>query len=689
MNNPFSSLENSHERKKRLVDRSRGGESIMGILSDPEFSKMWPGPADFQYSMLIEDFLSSPESTRNSLHLLSEIAQDPKKPLFAKLRFAEFLRTALGNRGLEYRDYETYGIIASGLEEIKNAPGTPYFLGVLLNPDLVLSPEQSFSKMEKGLTPIQVTKDVYIQDNGHDPIPLFYQISNPEKFEQVIAIQAEQFAAARPENRPEVPKNASLAEMVAFKKKYLDPHIHMDKNKEEVMARRGEYSRRMSIEEVAAFFPHIQRPHELLDDDTLMEFRSFVMPAVRKQMERDFGISFSQVPLTQQVYFLSTIALKPNDQIRQVQSFVKTFGTDGLGSFLSLEHDRNLGNKIIEIGNRLPVDVARGVLKKYAEISVRTEQLEHVVADSLIRGTAPTQQDREHIRRILSKKGADLIERFHTKVGSDADADGLIADLERVNADTLMALSAYRHFAQLGGTVSIEQIAGAEFGVVRGDELASEDITEMVGIYKKNWATYENQQLIQGVINDFESSLRGPSNHNEKIYVFKQYGKISSFVRFSPDADGTLRASALNVDESVQHFGLGEAMMDKALSTEAQHSILKATCDPYSQSNMRYMEKGFIATGYTEDHPKVMTLLWDEKSNEALMSKHLSVQEIISHQGTDAVIIRSAGTLEELHKEIPPGTGLTRCFYDQQSMAWFAAYERLPVSFGTAQEKTP
>lgn len=64
---------------------------IFKILTDPEFYKTFPGPADFQYEILRNNFLEDPESAKNSLGLLKNVLHDNSKTIFSKVLLLKWL----------------------------------------------------------------------------------------------------------------------------------------------------------------------------------------------------------------------------------------------------------------------------------------------------------------------------------------------------------------------------------------------------------------------------------------------------------------------------------------------------------------------------------------------------------------------------------------------------------------------
>jgi predicted GNAT family acetyltransferase len=172
------------------------------------------------------------------------------------------------------------------------------------------------------------------------------------------------------------------------------------------------------------------------------------------------------------------------------------------------------------------------------------------------------------------------------------------------------------------------------------------------------------------------------------FYTFEKDDKIRAFMRFEKQKDNSLYASALNVDEASKSFGLGEAMMDEALTREAQNHILHASCRKDNPSNMRYFEKGFIASGFKKTNDtEELDLIWDEVKNKSILAKQKTVENLIlmylKNDYEGSIEIRKSATLEELHKDIITGKSLVRCFQDPlKTGAWYGVYESIDKNYG-------
>jgi hypothetical protein len=246
-------------------------KEIYSILTDPKFIKTFPGPADFQYDLLRDSLFFSKEDTKNGIAYLKNFLEKSENPIFCLIKFSQFLHTAFGNIESIPETKNTkdrMNTLKKGFKEISSGPNIKYFLGLNLTPEIVFSENKSFEKMEKGLTPIQISEGYFIQDNGFDPIPIFYYTNNPEEFNSKIEGQKRFFEKARPENRPDLPENANLKEMRVYMDEYL---FNFNEKKSEIVEKIKNSVYKLTPKEIQVFFPKSHNTYELTQDPLMFD----------------------------------------------------------------------------------------------------------------------------------------------------------------------------------------------------------------------------------------------------------------------------------------------------------------------------------------------------------------------------------------------------------------------------------
>ncbi|MEI6238700.1 MAG: hypothetical protein WCP15_04170, partial [bacterium] len=98
------------------------------------------------------------------------------------------------------------------------------------------------------------------------------------------------------------------------------------------------------------------------------DYSYMMRPQMRRLIAKEFGVKLTELGLSEQVYFLDFIKSKPSKEVKDIQNFAKEYGKDGLRTFLSLQHGKDFGNKIVRFGNETEPTTVHTVFKKYGEL---------------------------------------------------------------------------------------------------------------------------------------------------------------------------------------------------------------------------------------------------------------------------------------------------------------------------------
>ncbi len=416
----------------------------------------------------------------------------------------------------------------------------------------------------------------------------------------------------------------------------------------------------------------------------------------RDYIKKITGVDMSTLSISNQFYFLDFIQNKTEAEIRKVADFIKASTSDAtktnkIKSFLSVEHGgREMGIKIIELGEKLPKEISEKVFTKYGEIIDNIDKVVEFTQHNFAKEIKTSPELIQKIEETLYIKGKQILGHVYEEVSKNEAIDivEIEKQLDRINADTITTLAIFKQALKNGEKIPIESIQGAIFSKKEATEFTGNQQKEMTELYDQNWKNHPDRAFVESLKTYFNTAFNPEQNKQKNyFYTFEKDEKIRAFVRFEKQENDNLYASALNVDEATKNFGLGEAMMDEALVREAEVHILHASCRKDNPSNMRYFEKGFISRGFKKtDNTEELDLLWDETKNKNILAKQKTVDELVTmylskkYEGT--IEIKKAMTLGELHEQIPGGKALVRCFMDPLKGGWYAVYETIDNDYG-------
>lgn len=422
-------------------------------------------------------------------------------------------------------------------------------------------------------------------------------------------------------------------------------------------------------------------------------------PEIRNYINNRFKISIENLLLKEQIYFLKFISRSDSSIVDKLEVVFKKNNSQSnmnfLRSFLSMSGDEGMGDKILTLGEKLPEEVAQKVFVKYGEIIDNVSKITEFAKTNFTKEIQTNPELIKKIEETLYIKGKQLLSQTYYDINDkkedkeEINYEDIGNQLDRINADTITTFAIFKQAVKNGEKLPIESIEGSIFSKKEASVISREQRREMSDLYDKNYENHSDREFISEVKKYFNTAfipeVNQPKNH---FYLFEKDNKIRAFVRFEKKEDKSLYASALNVDEASKNFGLGEAMMDEALSCEAKENILRATCLISNPSNMRYFEKGFISNHFKSvNETNQFDLVWDEKKNINILAKQKNTEDLLNmylsgiYEGS--IEIKKEESLDELHKYIPEGKALVRCFMDpKDNNIWYAVYEKLPDGYG-------
>ena len=324
--------------------------------------------------------------------------------------------------------------------------------------------------------------------------------------------------------------------------------------------------------DVRAFSMGIKSEATKDGDQSMQDIRDFeylMTPVMRAQIEKDFGIQLATLSLPEQYYFLKFVKTRNMQNAGLVQLFAWRFGRDGLRTFLSLEHDQDMGDKILDLADKYDEADIKLIFQKYGEIVDASTHLREYLRDIFHKDIQYSEGAVEKIIERLLQRGRDLLIKY---ADSHVDSESITKELELYRADILLFADTFRTL-RATGKLSEEQlwfrdITDTELTTKSFDELIDSDKAIMRQMFVENRERdgYPTK-LIEATRQKFESYLDNPEG---QFYLLTHNGEIVAFVRFAPDqSTKRVHVDSLNVRPQIRQSSLGSA-------------LLKATLDHYS-----------------------------------------------------------------------------------------------------------
>jgi hypothetical protein len=436
------------------------------------------------------------------------------------------------------------------------------------------------------------------------------------------------------------------------------------------------------------------RPFAKEKRDNFFDTLFFSNKSVRDDFRQKAGFTLEEASLPEQYNFFEYTKNATNKEAKNFFVFLKKHGRNSFRTFLSIEQGgKEMGDKILTLGEKLPENIAQRVFEKYGEIIDNVNKITEFARNNFTKEIETTPELIQKIEETLYSKGKQLLSSIYDDIKNNKEInhEEIVKQLDRINADTITTFAIFKQAVRNSEKLPIESIEGSVFSKKEATTISKDQQDEMLELYETNWKNHPDRNFVESLKTYFKTAFIPEINQKKNnFYTFEKDDKIRAFVRFEEKGKNNLYASALNVDEASKNFGLGEAMMDEALVREAKENILHASCRKDNPSNMRYFEKGFISRGFKKtENTEEFDLVWDENKNKKILAKQKTKEELINmYLNTnyeDNLEIKKSHNLEELNSSIPNDKSLVRCFWDKGE--WYAVYENVSPDYGVNFEE--
>ncbi len=302
-------------------------------------------------------------------------------------------------------------------------------------------------------------------------------------------------------------------------------------------------------------------------------------PPVARLLDSDLGIDFDSLGLTERRLFLNFAKNKSAGDMVPVKEFARKCGKAGLRTFLSLEYDRTLGDRIVGLAETSP-KLASAIFDKYGTVIDATLKVEDYIREQYGQEADPLTT--EKIRRRLTKKAKEILETFIEQIAKDKsrenqdgkDADGqLIKRLEDVRADILLLANTYKTINRKE-KIPLANIPDLDLETIPSGQTVPVDLHEQfIRIFESNRSGTYPAPLIKASRDEFVGAME---NNRSEWRILKHQDQILAFVRFEERKPGHLYVGSLNVQPDIKGTDLATSFIKELLEEKSKDYTLEA-----------------------------------------------------------------------------------------------------------------
>ncbi len=284
------------------------------------------------------------------------------------------------------------------------------------------------------------------------------------------------------------------------------------------------------------------------------EYEELMSTSLRLAFEKDFNINLIDLSIAEQFRFMSFLKSRTVGDIEEAKIFVKKYGISSIKTFLSIEHGgKEMGDKILELGEKLPEDVASKIFEKYGKI-IDTALSARETIEKLV----PKEQYKSSID-ILSKIEESLVIRAKNLLiqfseNTEINIADISEQLNRHNESILLFADTYKAFIEDGQKIDLETVLTTSIRVLSKDDKISlgDNLWQVTRDNRKKFITKDDEMKKRE--DRFRETLK---DENTSFYVLEHDGHVLAFCSFEKQTDGTILAESLNVETEIKGAKVG------------------------------------------------------------------------------------------------------------------------------------
>lgn len=405
----------------------------------------------------------------------------------------------------------------------------------------------------------------------------------------------------------------------------------------------------------------------------LNEFKNKYYKLANDEIFSETNTRLNNLTFKEQGSFLQYVS--SSDDKNALYNFLRKYRENGIRTFISVQQGgKEMGDKILILGEKLPEDTAKIVFAKYGEIVDMVNSIEETIKKEYKLPPSPEMIDK--LKETLLISGKNLLTSQGDKVlQGEFSEELLLKSLENTKTDIILFKNIFKIARENNPEMSFEDFYEIEPEKICDTSLISnEDISEIQKIITENYTT--DKKLGEYAFDSFKKAIKENNNLSE-VNFLKRNKKIIALDRLDIKEDGSAYFGSFNVDPKYCSSKIGDAFFQATILPQMKKGIVEADCPILQPISAYYIESGFVGNKINiVGETPLMSIV--SNPNQSFESKKISKEEIIklSNNKDSNIKVFSAKS----QKELPllnenEGKALTRYFFDKNSNLWYVAFE--------------
>lgn len=355
-------------------------------------------------------------------------------------------------------------------------------------------------------------------------------------------------------------------------------------------------------------------------EEELHDYAYMLSRPIRGIVKEDFGADITHLSLREQFRFLNYLKSVDLKNAQNVQQFTKSFGDDGLRTFLVTANDSALRDEVFEFAQSVPKEQAEGVFAAYGKLVSGIDGIGEYLREAFGREGADVEQ--QVVERLLTRARGVLAKSHEYK----DEPEKLKALVDSVQAENVMFLESFKAIKS-EGALKLEDVAAVRSNIISGQELLAEQnlLTAVEQIYAKNY----DPEATKLLLDRFRTDLSQPGAQFFLISHQFEGRDIPIAFMLTLQQGERVHVSALNVEQEFSGARPGRVLIDKVSEMARAGKIVEAEAVP-DVARAYISQWGCVGTGVERDADGaiVFNVELDARRSSALRSRDKAVYPV-------------------------------------------------------------
>jgi len=306
---------------------------------------------------------------------------------------------------------------------------------------------------------------------------------------------------------------------------------------------------------------------------------------------------------------VANYSLEGNKEDRLV-NFAAKYGIEGLKAFLAVESDRVAGQRILEIGEKLPEQASR-VFSKISSLNTLANYEAKDLADTFLKDGA----NPEAILKVhgdLLNKSNSILSKFDNVLNSnnkkkEKNISLLVKELESKQVENSILVSILKSAKESGQNIPLDMIKdlNLEKRIINNKEeviLNKEEKEQLIKIAQENYqaiflqkgANY-NPEAYQRIIDNYTKELENLDG--QSVYILKYKNEVVCSSRFKKLSEYAVYGGAFNISKEIQGLSIGKIFHSKVMEEVSENYDVHISTRKDNPANNSYERSGFVIVG--------------------------------------------------------------------------------------------